>query len=474
MEKEASVLEEILSGDKEYIDEYFKICALYQKKRSIFSKAEKDQDKENKTADSKPLSQGIEALNLDIKEKEKVFWRKVDSSLAQGAKFTAEEFASSYELDPLEKKILLFFFYLEFIRPWENKCYEDVLLSIFDLEDSPLWRMQNFRYLWHDARLMKNAIIFKDYENISCSARAIFSLSGDMIKNFSKMFNGEKVELATAETKSTRLVDEVGFTKEPEYTLDNVILKHEVKERLLFFLESRNHEQLDRLGVFDKIKKAKGMNFLFYGSPGTGKSILAEAVAAYLKKKILVVEVPKIFNQHVGETDKKISRMFKAAKQNDLVLCIDEADSLFYNRSFAFQEHDIRFVNDMLQELERFEGVAVFTTNMEGLLDEALERRISFRVKLELPDEKLRSQIWASHIPHNVKLAQDINFMAMAQKYEFSGGYIKNAVMNAVRRIALKNQDIITMEDLAFGADMEYEGIFNKENRKGAMGFEIR
>jgi len=128
----------------------------------------------------------------------------------------------------------------------------------------------------------------------------------------------------------------------------------------------------------------------------------------------------------------------------------------------------------MLQELERFEGVSVLTTNMDILLDQALERRVSLKVKFEEPGEEIRYGIWESHIPKTINLSGDVDFEILARKYDFSGGYIKNAVLNALRRIALRKQNILTMEDLVFGADVEKQGMFSRQKKQAVLGFAMQ
>ncbi len=477
MQKTLSQQRSLLRNDENYFEESFKIGALFQKKRLLIQSMQKQEDPSEEKKDARKITgpasaKKIRLLNDAIKKKSLVFWKKVKHSKLKGKRFVFEEFAQGHNLDAFEKTVLLFFVYLELFCITKNKCWEDDLLKVFELDNSALERMRHFLYFSKEGTLIKNRILSHEGYIEKYSARVFLALTDKMLKDFSKMLNGQTVDFKISHESELNEADKVGFVKQPQYTLDDVMLDDVTKKRLLFFLNSHNHDQFVSLGIFEKIKKSKGMTFLFYGPPGTGKSMLAEAVADYLKKKILIVEAAKIFSQHVGETDKQISKMFRVAKEKDLVLCLDEADSLFYNRTFAFQDHDIRFVNDMLQELERFEGIAVFTTNMENLLDLALERRISFKVKLELPDEKIRSQIWQSHIPPSIKVSEDIDFSDIAKRYNFSGGYIKNAVMHAMRRLALEEKNLLTAQDLFFGADMEYEGVFSKESRKGTLGFD--
>jgi len=125
----------------------------------------------------------------------------------------------------------------------------------------------------------------------------------------------------------------------------------------------------------------------------------------------------------------------------------------------------------MLQELEKFKGIIILTTNMDVLLDPALERRLSLKIKFELPSKELRLKIWQSHIPDKVKVAEGVDFKMLAVKYDFSGGNIKNAVLNAIRKIASKNSDTLTLEDLIFGANIEKGGMFNPKSQRGVIGF---
>jgi SpoVK/Ycf46/Vps4 family AAA+-type ATPase len=295
-------------------------------------------------------------------------------------------------------------------------------------------------------------------------------LSTKAINMFSQMLRGEKVEKSSKKEEDTISCEEVGYVKDPEYALDNVVLKDDVKYKIRLFIDSSKKDSTGYPGASKMLRASKGMVFLFYGPPGTGKSMLAEAIASMLGMKILTVEYPKILSRWHGETDKKISHAFKLAKKNNFLLLMDEADSLLYNRSYATQDHDIRFVNEMLQELDRFEGVAVLTTNMDDLLDSAVERRITLRVKLEEPNESMRAQIWKAHVPPQIKLAEDVDFTVLARRYDFSGGYIRNAVQAAMRKITLSNKDIISMDDLIFGARIEMDGMINKQ-KHGKIGF---
>ena len=458
----------VLASDKEYLESYFDICRLYRLKRAILYKP-KEGCSESKVSEKNGPGRDIASINAQIQELEGIFWQKVEEGQKRGVKFSFEEVTAQYKLEIFEKRVLLFFLFLEYCEIDKNVCTEDEVLAIFDTNESVLSRMRNFKYFVRGSALIKNSLLTREEKRGSDYSKVECLLTGNALNMISKALNGEKfIENEVPKSNSS---ETIGYVKDPEYKFDDVELTEETKEKVIFFLQSLKNNNLEKLGVSQRIKKGLGSAFLFFGPPGTGKSMLAEAVASYVGKKVLVVEYPKIMDRFVGATDKNISRIFRSAEEEDLVVLLDEADTLFYSRSFALEEHDIRFVNEMLQELERFKGIIILTTNMDVLLDPALERRLSLKVKFELPSKELRHKIWQSHIPDKVKLAEGVNFEMLATKYDFSGGNIKNAVLNAFRKLASRNSDTLTLEDLIFGANLEKDGMFNSKSQRGIIGF---
>ena len=475
MAEVASVL--ILQNDKDYLEQYFKLCRIYQEKRLILNKLKESHSKlqalgeisEPLIDDTVQLNKRILELDDEVKKGEGIFWDNVDMMRQNGAKFVIEDISSQYKLEIFEKRVLLFLLFLEYFEIDKNVCTEDELLAIFDIEKSVLSRMRNFKYFMSGSALTKNRLITREARRGCDYAKVECLLTGNALSIISKALNGES--FIESEVFKSNSSETIGYVKDPEYKFDDVELTEETKEKVVFFLQSLKNNSLEKLGVSQRIKKGLGSAFLFFGPPGTGKSMLAEAVASYVGKKVLVVEYPKIMDRFVGATDKNIARIFRSAEEEDLVVLLDEADTLFYSRSFALEEHDIRFVNEMLQELERFKGIIILTTNMDVLLDPALERRLSLKVKFELPSKEQRHKIWQSHIPDKIRLAEGVNFKMLATKYDFSGGNIKNAVLNAFRKLASRNSDTLTLEDLIFGANLEKDGMFNVKSKRDIIGF---
>ena len=138
----------------------------------------------------------------------------------------------------------------------------------------------------------------------------------------------------------------------------------------------------------------------------------------------------------MGETPKNVAAVFRLARQEQAVLFFDEADAIASRRSTSvdhgFQRESNTVVNVLLQELERFNGVVIFATNLAANFDPAFERRIRTHVLFEMPGVDEREQIWRVQMhPTLTPLADDVDFRKLAETYEVSGGDIRNAVLES-------------------------------------------
>jgi SpoVK/Ycf46/Vps4 family AAA+-type ATPase len=181
--------------------------------------------------------------------------------------------------------------------------------------------------------------------------------------------------------------------------------------------------------------------FNFAGPPGTGKTICAEAIAHALGQKLLVVDYAEAESMWFGETPKNIVATFRAATEQGAVLFFDEADAIATRRSAGVPlPHDRESnltVNVLLRELEAFNGVVIFATNLAANFDPAFERRIRSHVLFEMPGVEERARIWELQIhPKKTPLASDVDFRRLAERYTVSGGDIKNAVLKAAAAAA--------------------------------------
>jgi hypothetical protein len=256
--------------------------------------------------------------------------------------------------------------------------------------------------------------------------------------------------------------------------LSQLVLPARVREVLrLALVQARNADRLWRdWGLGGTIAYGRAVTLLFAGPPGVGKTAAAEGLAHALKRPLLVADYAQIQNMFVGGTEKNIAAAFRKARWEGAVLFWDEADAMFYDRDLARQPFEVRDVNVLLQELERFEGVCVLATNRAASLDPALERRISLKVEFASPDRPAREAIWRKLLPRKLPLAKDVDLAGLAAA-ELTGGEIKNAVLNAARMaLARGARARVRMRDLEAAVRLELDGRLRREKGR-PLGFGV-
>jgi SpoVK/Ycf46/Vps4 family AAA+-type ATPase len=112
-------------------------------------------------------------------------------------------------------------------------------------------------------------------------------------------------------------------------------------------------------------------------------------------------------------------------------------------------------VNYLLQRMEAFQGISILTTNLEGSIDEAFRRRLSARVAFPMPEAEERLRLWQALVPAKAAVAKDVDFETLAERYEMSGGYIRNAILRAAFLAAAEGASI-NMRHLTRSAGLEY------------------
>ena len=148
----------------------------------------------------------------------------------------------------------------------------------------------------------------------------------------------------------------------------------------------------DLTELMQGIKASKNARMCLYGVPGTGKSAYAKFIAKSLKKPIIIKKGSDLLSMFVGGTEQNIALAFKEAKDKHAVLVFDEVDSFLQDRSMAARSWEVTQVNEMLVQMESFDGIFIATTNLIDNLDKACLRR--FDLKLEfgylLPNQALK------------------------------------------------------------------------------------
>ena len=256
--------------------------------------------------------------------------------------------------------------------------------------------------------------------------------------------------------ENLRLASTELFTTLPcPYTWEDIVLAQSVREHL------RELEQQVRLrwpvyedwGFERLCPLGRGITALFSGPSGTGKTMAAQVLARSLDLKLFRVDLAGVVNKYIGETEKRLKRVFDACERANVLLFFDEADALFGQRTQVKDAHD-RFANIeidyLLQRMEQFDGVAILATNRKGDLDKAFMRRIRFVVDFQPPGLAERYILWrralTPHSPAGEELLDGIDWELLANKLAMTGAAIASAALGAAflaraenRRIAMSH-----------------------------------
>ncbi len=185
-------------------------------------------------------------------------------------------------------------------------------------------------------------------------------------------------------------------------------------------------------GFGSKNQRGLGINALFSGMSGTGKTLAAEVLGNTLRLDVYRIDLSAVVSKYIGETEKNLRRIFDGAQGSGAILLFDEADALFGKRSEVKDSHDRHAnieVSYLLQRMETYRGLAILTTNIQTGLDQAFIRRIRFIIKFPYPAAKEREEIWRRVFPQQTP-TEGLDFKKLGQ-LNMAGGNIKMIAMNA-------------------------------------------
>jgi SpoVK/Ycf46/Vps4 family AAA+-type ATPase len=224
-------------------------------------------------------------------------------------------------------------------------------------------------------------------------------------------------------------------------------------------IRARHRERvLDDWGIGARSTRGRGITALFAGESGTGKTLAAEVIAGHLGLDLYVIDLSTVVDKYIGETEKNLDRIFTEAERVNGVLLFDEADAIFGKRSEVRDARD-RYANVevayLLQRMERFDGLAVLTTNLRANLDDAFTRRIDVIVDFPMPEEADRLELWRVHLPDGLPQDDDLDLEFMARRFRLSGGNIRNICLSAAF-FAADGDRRLTMADLIRSTEREY------------------
>ncbi|HET7504622.1 MAG TPA: AAA family ATPase [Kofleriaceae bacterium] len=215
-----------------------------------------------------------------------------------------------------------------------------------------------------------------------------------------------------------------------------IVLPADIHDSIVELVARIRHRRTvyDTWGFEKVMSTSRGLTALFQGGPGTGKTLVASAIANELGLDLYRIDLSRVMSKWIGETEQNLAKVFDAAEEGQALILFDEADSLFGKRTEVRTSVD-RYANletnYLLQRLDTFEGVAVLTTNFGTAIDAAFKRRLSCRLTFPFPDEEARERLWRVHLPAELPLAGKLDLADLARRYKMSGGYIRNAALRA-------------------------------------------
>ena len=375
----------------------------------------------------KVLEERLGNLKKDMEKLQRQLDRRREATVAAGKTLAIDELCELYDLDDFERTILLLAAAVAFSRRFE-KFYGEIQEAFDALTVEVVFNFCEFSFSERITR------------------RRVLSMGGKLVKNdlillnMMSRFNAPEDLLIAHIQISNRtfgylvgdneLMDEFmefSSVEEPHSRFEQVVLKKDDKRRIKSVID-RHDEYLryrKEWGFDEVISYGRGALMLFYGKPGTGKTMMAHAVAHEMGKRVLNVDLPTFMDNN--QANRFLPALFQEARMQDAVLFFDECEVLFGDR-----RQGNALMTMLLTEIERFEGVAILATNLPGMLDEALDRRILVKVNFPEPDRVARREIWEKHLPPKAPLTDDVDLDELADRFEMSGGYIKNAVLMAV------------------------------------------
>ena len=215
---------------------------------------------------------------------------------------------------------------------------------------------------------------------------------------------------------------------------------------------------LDDWGFGRRSGRAQGLVAMFAGDSGTGKTLAARVLAAELGLELFRIDLATVVSKWLGETEKNLDRVFAAAQGANAVLFFDEADAVFGRRSDVQDSHD-RYANlqtaYLLQRMERHDGPVLLATNMRGNVDDAFLRRMDAVIEFPFPTAEFRLRLWELLLPPEAPRGDDVELAFLAERFELSGGGIRNAAI-AAAVLAASEGVPIGMAQLVRGVAMEY------------------
>jgi SpoVK/Ycf46/Vps4 family AAA+-type ATPase len=385
------------------------------------------------------------------------------------------------ELSEKEQIIFLAILGEEYSVNESVNSYRNVNTLLQLISDHQFDKIENRSLFDEDSKLSKEGLI--EFETIMHIIGENKSVSSEEVYIVDEILQQIEEKSSRKKRKDSlqKVVDKQTLFElvKPKDSLQDVVLSGDTKEILQRITKQLNRKVISRLVKWGIKEKGSGISarIIFHGSPGTGKTMTAVALAKSLKRDVLHFDCSKILSMYVGESEKNVRNIFDTYKKiveesgKEPLLLLNEADQFLTSRSSDLSSSTTQMYNQMqnifLEQIENFSGVLVATTNLLQNIDKAFSRRFNYKVEFKLPNRAERVKIWEKHLPKNADFEEGFKVDDLA-KYELSGGQIDLIVKNSSYEVATRDEPLFTVAEFEKEIQRELGSRFDKDR---VMGF---
>ncbi len=445
----------------EYLQDQFFRIELYQKMSAIRQNVHEH-------------SLGIDRIMKKLTLLEARIFERIEQTEEE---VVIDRFFKQKKLSDHEQVIFLALLKEEYSAAEGNLREMNALIDLISFDEYE--RIKNRSLLEDGSRLISEEII--DYEEMLNPFGGIsraFYITDEWLQ---KIMHPQKKKKAQR-LKLNMLIKEQDIFEliEPMTSIDDVVLNPKTRETLENLMRQLDKEVVNRLiewGIKDK-RRGLDARIIFYGPPGTGKTLTAYSLAKSLRRQVLSFDCSKILSMYVGESEKNVRKIFDTYKEltdktkTEPILFLDEADQFLGSRSSgmgtsADQMHN-QMQNIFLEQIEKFQGVLIATTNLLENIDTAFSRRFNYKIEFKSPTKAQRKKLWQFMLPENADYEAEFDVDELSE-YKLTGGQINIIVKNTAYKVAVREEPIFEMHDFIEEIEREKQGSFDSEKLMGFL-----
>ncbi|ECR1534246.1 TPA: ATP-binding protein, partial [Campylobacter jejuni] len=413
------------------------------------------------------------AYNSEIKNQIKLYEKHIKERLKKSKFYNVlADIFKEYNLEHKEQIIFLALLKEEYALSNESSISREMNSLLSLISENDLERHKNKKLLQENAPLL-NLIEYDEYLNAFGDISKSFFIIDEILQ---RIINFEPKQSKKIKIESVLKDQDIFELIEPSTDINDIIMPENTKELLENILKQQDKKVLERLHSWG-IKSNKNIEakIIFYGPAGTGKTMSALAMAKSMKKSVLSFDCSKILSKWVGESEQNVRKIFDTYKnivqtcKQSPILLLNEADQFLSTRvdgSSGSDKMHNQMQNIFLEQIERFSGVIIATTNFLENLDSAFSRRFDYKIEFKKPDFKDRLKIWEKFLPKKALFEKDFDINILSN-YELSGAQILMVVKNTALKVAVSKDGVFKMQDFIESIQKELNSSFDKSKIVG-------